>query len=331
MYCSYQIKEYLDKILASFYVPEIELDFGNFNNSKSLKNEILSLNHTIEFPNDSLTFNIFVDENSFKNIIQTEINSEFHRISEQIKNIDFLIKSKAQAAWILVTVYYACFFMANLINRLLGRASINFSTTQLKSIFLNDTSPPLTKKLQENLRNLNEGSNHNYTCIIERSQQHNFLKIRLIPGGDKPHQAVWSNLFCNLNILDKKIENTEIKILKNIVNISEQKFPLPSKLRNDWNYSDQKYFSRLGTETAKDFLHLIQNPNALNSWILKESNSRNLTLKSTQEENRICSLAYVYCVLKEVFEKIVTRPSLPKNHRHLPNRLKNKKKKKRGY
>lgn len=314
----------IEKYLASLYIPEIEYIHTPFSTQRNIKHQVISCNHEVEFPNDTLAFNIFIDSDFFKSMIFSEINSESHRIDEQIKNVDYLIKSNAQPAWIIVTTYYACFFIANLFNKLMGKTSINFQEDELKRIFLNDSSPALSNALQDKVREIPKGQNFNYNCIIERSQTANQLKLRFIPGGDRPHEAVWSNFFQNINSLDRDLD--EFTLLKNIVNINHGRFPLPNKLRNNWNYSDQKYFSMIGTSTAKKFIHIISNSTALNSWITNECNY--LSKNSTDEDNQVCSLAFLFNILKKSYLKMLHPQPIKMTHKekNLSRSRKNSKK-----
>jgi hypothetical protein len=62
------------------------------------------------------------------------------RIKEQINNVNNLIESGSQVAWIITTAYYACYFMAVEVTKLYGVFILNFSKDELLSILTNSTS-----------------------------------------------------------------------------------------------------------------------------------------------------------------------------------------------
>jgi hypothetical protein len=318
MYCSNNLKISLDRFLATLYVNELEINTKDFNNSLSLKNQIIGAYDDISYylPNNSLAFNVVIDGSKFSKIIHCEISSEYHRIKEQINNVKTLLSANNQAAWTVVTVYYACFFMGNLFSRLLGRTTINFSAENLKKIFTEDKFPVLSTVHQESLRDLKNGTNQTYTCLIERDQTESQVKIRLIPGGDKPHQAVWVNFNAIVNQVISKRSGSdvnELQLLKKIFDNSQKKFPLPSQLRNDWNYSDQKYFSNLGSDEARKFIHLLKDRRALEAWIAEQTKISKLAANTSTPEDKVCSLAFVYTVFTDIFNQLTNLEVNPNN------------------
>lgn len=341
MYSSNILKTSLDKFLGTIHVYELDIKPLILNNSYSLKLQICNSEEgTYEFPNDTLIFNVSFDEETINRIINCEVNSEYHRINEQIKNVETLINGSSQPAWTIVTVYYACFFMGNLYSKLLGRTTINFNAEDIKNIFTANSAPALTNALQDEIKNLKLNSNHIYTCYIERSTDANKVKLRLILGGDKPHQAVWSNFHQHINLISKSLSNEthELTLLKRILNVSDEKFPLPSQLRNEWNYSDHKYFSELGTKEAEKFIRLVKNRNALESWVSQQTKPSSLKLNYSTNEDKLCSLAYVYTIFLDTFRHLTStvndnnRPTKikvnPTQRRNLRNKRSNNKHKK---
>lgn len=329
MHCSEKLKKSLYKFLATLYIFEIDIKPNEFNNSLGLKNQIISCeNMEYFFPNNTLAFNAILDEKIFTKVIKCEINSEYHRVKEQINNVNSLLKENTQPAWIIVTVYYACFFMGNLFSKLLGRTTVNFSSENVKSVFLHDSAPALTNDLQNEIRSLTAGSNKSYTCLIERDKTDSNIKLRFIPGGDRPHQAVWINFNTIVGQIIKKLDassNEELILLKKIFDHDDKKYPLPSQLRNDWNYSDQKYFTVQGSREAEKFVKILKNKSALHAWVKDQSNSKNLLINHSLPEDKVCSLAFVYTVFLDIFTDLTQTLDVPKHQEKIqvhPNKKK---------
>lgn len=339
MYCSNNLKIFLDKFLATLHIHELIVNPKEFNNSLGLKKQIIQGDDVISYLKndniDSLEFSVILNRNHFSEIIHCEVNGEYCRINEQINNVNSLLSSNNQPAWIIVTVYYACFFMGNLFSKLLGRTSINFSAEDIKKIFLHDKFPSLSSNIQDSIRSLNLGKNHNYLCLMERDEIDNQVKLRFIPAGDKPHQSVWLNFHSVIkNILSKNkhLEIGQFLLLQRIFDNSDKKFPLPSKLRNDWNYSNQKYFSEIGTAEAKKFLQLLKNRKSLESWVKDQTSIRSLSVNHSSPEDMVCSLAFLYTVFLDIFSKLI-EVDIPssKTRVRLPESKRVKKRKKNRY
>ena len=93
MNCSQILKRSVYKFLATLYIYEIDINPNEFNNSLGLKNKIIGCEDVdFVFPNNTLSFTANLDEKIFNKVIQCEINSEYHRIKEQINNVNSLLK-----------------------------------------------------------------------------------------------------------------------------------------------------------------------------------------------------------------------------------------------
>jgi hypothetical protein len=333
MNCSQILKRSVYKFLATLYIYEIDINPNEFNNSLGLKNKIIGCEDVdFVFPNNTLSFTANLDEKIFNKVIQCEINSEYHRIKEQINNVNSLLKENAQPAWIVVTIYYACFFMGNLFSKLLGRTTVNFSSENLKEVFLYDAAPALSTDLRNEVISLTGGSNKSYSCLIERAAMDGNVKLRFIPGGDKPHQAVWLNFNNIISQIIKGLSttsNNELLLLKKIFDNKDEKYPLPSQLRNNWNYSDQKYFTAQGSKEAEKFIKILKNKSSLYAWVKDQSSPKNLIIKQSSPEDKVCSLAFVYTVFLDIFTDITQALDESKRQEKIKVHLNKKKKPKR--
>lgn len=253
----------------------------------------------------NLNFDAYIDKNRFNSIINSEANIEWVRIKEQINNIENLLKTKCQPAWILVSVYYCCFFMANLISKVYGKSLINFSGNDLKDIYKrSNTEVILNPDLKYGLRDIMAGTNNVYCMCFNPKSDDEIIKIQFIKSGDQPHKFTWTNFKsivnnagrgnCGLAALPK------ISFLQKICDSSENRWPLPSQLRNEWNYSSTTSFSSIGTQIAEDFIRFLKNPINIESW---ENRMCNRT--EGGEEDKVISIAYMYIVLKNIIFQIV--------------------------
>lgn len=257
----------------------------------------------------NLNFDAYLDKEDFISILNSEVNIEWVRIKEQINNIENLLKAKSQPAWILVSVYYCCFFMMNLISKVYGKSLVNFSGSDLKNIYKRSNTELIDNgELKENIGELGDGSNNVYSMYFSVDDE-NTIKIQFKKSGDQPHKFTWTNLKGIIsNAANGKCGPTAIPnlaFLKKICDSSEHRWPLPSQIRNDWNYSSTFSFAQRGTQIAEDFIRFLNYPQNIEQW---ESRVRIKTESS--EEDKIVSVAYLYHVLKNIVSQLVEQNDL---------------------
>jgi hypothetical protein len=217
--------------------------------------------------------------------------SDFHfgknRIDEQIRNINFLLDSNAQPAWVLISVYYACFFMANEISKLFSNYIINFDKKEYFSL--------LTLAKETISSDIKNDINNSFRIRVSESEYENKVKLTLRRCEPKPHHEVWKNLNDIIGELAvPEVLNHHKTLLRNICGHNKSAWKLPSTIRNEWNYKYANYYGDKGVELARTFLMLIKNHDSAMKW------AGNRALKA-HEENNVASIAYLYhCLLKTI-------------------------------
>lgn len=236
---------------------------------------------------------IEIKSEEFKIALFSDFHFGYIRIREQIKNVNNLIASKSQVAWVLITTYYACYFMAVEIAKLHGEFIINFSNEELNSILSNS----------QNTDNIVVSSeiNNSFKVYVKMSEYENIIDLHLIKEGAKPHKIVWANLFSiikRLEINDSLLCHKNL--LMDICDSNNNRWKFPNTIRNEWNYSYANYYSDRGTELGDTFLSIIKNSNSAMRW----ANVRKL---EPNENNVTASIAYLYHCLSGTIEKIDSR------------------------
>lgn len=239
-------------------------------------------------------FSLEVDIEEYNEALFSDYYHSNFRIREQVKNIENLIETSSQIAWILVSVYYCNFFIANELSRLYGRYVLNFSIDDLRFIInhSNHTDP----------LGFISGLQGNTTCNAEVTDDvgSNKLTITFKVGSKKPHDAVWHNMG---EVMDKVHVDDNMRhhktIIKNIFRKSSG-WESPSQIRNDWNYRYPAYFSTEGSSLGSLFLSNMSDKDQAYTW-------GDFRALNPTQENICASLAYIYHVLNESNSLISTR------------------------
>jgi len=279
----------IDKLRDSDYNPL------RLSKSKStayfFKNYITGLDDDVEILDDN-AFEVYVNLSEYNEIIFTETYYGSMKISKQLAAISALLRSTdAPRAWLLVTVYYHSFFCANLITRLLGRYSCYLSQKEITNI-----------KATANNPKRKELSYGNYVGYVANSND--VIKIRFKNEGDKPHHTAWKNLCDKFTLSSRGVDgdtarNNRINLFKRIIKDSSNDWPLPSEIRNTWNYSDILLYLKRGDGIANEFCSMIGTHKDI-EWA-----SRNKI--QPDERNIATSVAYVSSTLNRSLEAIKTK------------------------
>lgn len=217
----------------------------------------------------------------------------YKRIKMQINNVDNLISSDSQVAWIVTTAYYACYFMAVEITKLYGVFIINFSEDELIRIIASSRST--------NSFNIKAEINNSFQISVHSSSYQNILDLQLIREASRPHQIVWTNFSQILKRLTVDDQLSHHKnLLIEICDNNKKKWKLPSTIRNEWNYTYADYYSDRGTEIGDKFLSIIKKSDSAMSW----ASRRKL---QPDDKNITASIAYLYHCLAETMERIESR------------------------
>ena len=210
-----------------------------------------------------------------------------------------MVQAESQVAWILVSVYYCSFFLANEISKLYGSFIVNFSREDMEYI--------LSQSKYDKPREFNEkidDYNNSYRLQVSQAAYDGYVKLKFSKSSPKPHQAVWKNLEGVLNNLDLNDSLLHHKnLLKSILSQEQSSWDSPNKIRNDWNYKYASYYSEKGDTLGNQFLKLLKDSKSAFSW----GGNRRLY---PYPENNVASIAYIYHILFEAHNRINYRLGL---------------------
>lgn len=211
-----------------------------------LKNYLAGLDENIVIIDDNV-FEITINTDEYNEIVYTETYYEINRINRQLDAVNSLINSPSSPkAWLIVSAYYYSFFCANLISRLLGRYSCYFSSEEMLGL--------KTYADNQSNKSLLHG---NYVGSFMSSDVEG-VKIRFRGDGERPHYTAWKNLHDKFELSSRGSGNdveryNRIRLFKNIINESNSIWPLPSEIRNRWNYGDTFLYTKKGDDIAREF------------------------------------------------------------------------------
>ena len=254
--------------------------------------------HEYEIENN-YNFSLEVSSSSYSHALISDYYFCNERIKQQKESIEHLIQAKSQVAWILVSVYYCSFFLANEISKLYGSFIVNFSREDMEYILSNsqyDKPHEFNEKIDD--------YNNSYKLQVSQSAYDGFVKLNFSKSSPKPHQAVWKNLEAvlkNLNLNDSLLHHNNL--LKEILSHEQKGWDAPNKIRNDWNYKYASYYSDKGDTLGDQFLKILKDSNSAFSW----GGNRRLY---PHPENNVASIAYIYHILLEAHGRINYRLGL---------------------
>lgn len=240
----------------------------------------------------STALELSLAKSDYLEALLTELHFGNIRIDEQCKNLGALIAADAQPAWILVTAYYACYFMANDLAKAAGQFIINISKEDLFGMLLGQP-PSVSAAMQI------EGYTP-FSVTVSHGEMSGEVHLSLRKNGSKPHQLAWHNfarLLARLSVSDRRFKHVEL--LKSI-SLAKDGWDNPSEVRNTWNYSKSNYYGDKGRNLAKTFSSVIRADGSAFAW------AGNNTLKPT-EENIVASIAYLYHILRGAHSALIRR------------------------
>ncbi len=241
---------------------------------------------------NSSRIEVTMPKSDYLNAILTDFHFGRVRVENQIKHLNEQVNGDLQAAWCVVTTYYACYFMCNEISRIAGKFITNLTEeeqTRLLSAAQVGTSSMF--KIS--------GSS-SFAVLASQGKNVNEIKLDITKTGAKPHKVAWTNvssLINSIEVSDKR--NAACQLLKDIVSSSNERWALPSTIRNEWNYSAPNLYGDSGTDIAKNFLSLMKQGSS-GKWASKIG-------IQPHENNRVSALAYVYDCLNTAYQLIDKR------------------------
>jgi hypothetical protein len=243
---------------------------------------------------NSSRLEIVMPKSDYLNAILTDFYFGKVRVENQIKHLTEQVNGDLQAAWCVVTTYYACYFMCNDISKIAGKFITNLTAEDQNRILSN--APP-GKPSSFHL----DGPS-SFAVVASQGSNLNEIKLDMIKTGARPHQVTWTNvssLINSIKIFDKR--STACKLLKDIVSSSNNRWSLPSEIRNEWNYSAPNLYGDSGTEIGKVFLSLMKQGSS-GKWASQIG-------IQPHENNRVAALAYVYDCLNRTYQLVDDRLS----------------------
>lgn len=240
----------------------------------------------------SSVLEVKMKKSDYLSAIITDLHFGRQRVFQQNQNIQSQIDSGQQAAWILVSTYYASYFLACDIAKLSGQFITNLTASNIQSL--------LSNTVEGNPNSFKSDSDTSLAVTVSLSEFQNEVCLRLARTAAKPHKVAWLNLYGVLR--EVKIESYEISLdrLRDIISADSTKWKLPSTVRNEWNYSAVHFYGNKGDKLASDFIKMLKSPGS------SIKRFRNNTLHPS-EENITSSIAYVYEVLNSSYSNITKR------------------------
>lgn len=268
-----------------------EIDKRNLNNT-SIKGFLVDINemHSYKIINNR-NFSIEVKKEDYTYALMSDYWICRNRIIEQKNNVNILSSGDCQAAWLLITIYYCCFFIANQLSKLYGCYIVNFSKDDMEWI-ISQAEYSDCSQLVSSIE-----SNNSYEVKVNQSEYEDLLLLNFIKSSPKPHLIVWKNLNSILKKL--RLNDSLVNHLRLLNNILESKsgWESPNKIRNDWNYVYPDYYADKGNNISENFKKILAQSKSAFSW---GSNRR----VAPDDNNIVSSMAYIYHILNEADDRI---------------------------
>ena len=277
------IAEYLTKI---DYVSAGQQNFFPLN---TLKNSIINDANVRVNIVDRSVFYVQINASDYYEMIANTFFYNHSRFEEHCKQITYLEHSSS-SAWLLTTIYYACFFAANEITNLHGIFNLTITNDEKKKLI-----PKNISEEHDKVRDfLSKGPNHFYgkASYIPRSKT---VQIRFESGGGKPHELAWMNLnrILTYDSLGTSRRLNHMSRLKFILE-KTHKWKRPNQIRNEWNYSRPELYLDEGNIFRDSISQYLNNFEKLNQWA-----GRGKIVRKNDEDD-IVSILFLFNILKSV-------------------------------
>lgn len=265
----------------------------NYSFSGTLK-EVLVNTHVpkeVSIINSSF-LEVTMQKSDYLSALMTDIHFGKERVANQTLNMSCQVENEQHPAWLLVSTYYASYFLACDIAKICGQFITNIPSSGVKEL--------LTQVTNGSSSQFNLEGDASFAANVSRGRYENEIVIKLNKTAAKPHKVAWSNLFGIIRDIKCNDPNIGLDRLKEIVDSNNTRWRLPSTIRNEWNYSSTHYYGEKGTELANSFITLMKNSN---SSFKRFSNN---TLHPN-EENITASIAFVYETLNAAYSNTLNQ------------------------
>lgn len=264
----------------------------------TIKQKLLDAGEEFSFTfHANKSFEVDIKCDVYKKALFSDYHFGRSRIIEQINSLNNLIEKDNQVAWVLVTAYYSVFYMANEISKLFGIYITNFSLSDMTSLFSRSDGDIPNDFINK------EHSSFSYQVKVTHSEYDGFVTLSFHPKSSRPHVEVWKNLSELVSKLDICDQNVHYKTLFLNICDGNDRWHIPSKIRNDWNYTFANYYGGTGCSLGDVFYKIIKDKSATFSW----GNKRDI---QPHDENKVASISYVYHCLLGVIESLDRRLGL---------------------
>jgi hypothetical protein len=206
-----------------------------------------------------------------------------HRFLKQLQLSYALSENEFQpAAWRVVTHYYACFFAANEILRLSGVWCFFINSDDAKCI--TEISPVGV-----------EVSAGTYLLYPDLSDEEISCKMVKTTDGGGIHRIMWSQLSATTSIKRTKISSgSDLLRYDNLkMVLSNSSWPIPSNIRNHWNYENPSLYGKSGEAEVKH--SAFCNPSKSMKWATKIHKTHALS-------DELSGLSYLCSLLHELIK-----------------------------
>ncbi|MFH0709005.1 MAG: hypothetical protein V2A75_02255 [Pseudomonadota bacterium] len=278
----------------SAYLKEIDYkaETYNFSPLHTFKNSLLTDPNVAVNIYAKNAFYVQINTNDFNEILTNTFYYNYSRFQEQTKQIEYL-KVSTSSAWLLTTIYYACFFAANEITNLHGVYNLTLTEDDKKKLIPRNTSN------QDSLVRdfLTKGPTH-FEGKAKAIADNNTIQIHFFSGGGKPHELTWNNLKKVLSYGSRASEN-RLKQLTRIKNILSniQQWKRPNQIRNEWNYSKPELYLDDGNRHKDTIINFLDNFQSINRWAARTSSKR------TNIDDDVISILFLFEILKNTLEE----------------------------
>ncbi len=238
---------------------------------------------------DSHKICIKMSFDEYNEILFTDFLFGYKRITKQIESLDQLLKeSNSPVAWNIVTTYYATFFMAIELCKLLGIYLIHFDRYEVLE-WAKISGQPV----------------NDFTGLLLAVREVNELSrdvtIKITKFGDSPHMKIWDQLLGRIRreINKKNSSNSnhyDLELFKSFLS-GQNRWEKPSAIRNLWNYNRADFYGELGEDNGNTFSKIIKNYSSSIQWAKSQAFSPNIIHNTS-------SVAYLYHILKSVTDEI---------------------------
>ncbi len=256
-----------------------------------LKNLVLSGNSLDINVVDKSTFKVVMQNNIYASSLTTSYHFTKQKIDRQSLLADELVARPGSAmTWILVTVYYLGFYAAIEMARMLGRHQMHFNQDMILSINKNNTSSEALSKSGD------------YIGLFKKIDGSGSVVMEFKRSGNRPHSNCWNSISSSLKTSDiadikNPDRNKNLRLFKDLVDISNKNIISPNDIRNHWNYAKPDAYSYESDEVLSLFKKIFSERISDSSWV------DHALPKNPNEMQTVASVAFISNIMVDSFRE----------------------------